>query len=94
MAAKFRKVFGNTKPVIAMVHIGALPGSPLYDADGGLDRLIADAQARGDHHFANPRVLVTGGCSRMLKLPPRFECDPDLTLRGLIRYGELHSQRQ
>ena len=44
MAAKFRKVFGNTKPVIAMVHIGALPGSPLYDADGGLDRLIADAR--------------------------------------------------
>jgi membrane complex biogenesis BtpA family protein len=28
------------KIVIAMAHIGALPGTPLYDADGGMDRLI------------------------------------------------------
>ena len=28
------------KTVIAMAHIGALPGSPLYDADGGMDKLI------------------------------------------------------
>ncbi len=30
----------KTKVVIAMAHIGALPGAPLYDADGGVDRLI------------------------------------------------------
>jgi len=35
--------FGNRKKVVvAMAHIGALPGAPLYDADGGMDRLIAD----------------------------------------------------
>jgi uncharacterized protein len=28
------------KVVIAMAHIGALPGSPLYDADGGVSKLI------------------------------------------------------
>jgi uncharacterized protein len=28
------------KTVVAMAHIGALPGSPLYDADGGVDRLV------------------------------------------------------
>ena len=28
------------KAVVAMAHIGALPGTPLYDADGGMDRLI------------------------------------------------------
>lgn len=33
------------KVVIAMAHIGALPGTPLYDADGGMDRLI-EAVAR------------------------------------------------
>jgi len=34
--------FGSRKKaVIAMAHIGALPGSPLYDADGGMDKLIA-----------------------------------------------------
>jgi predicted TIM-barrel enzyme len=42
--------FGNKKKVvIAMAHIGALPGSPLYDATGGLKKLIegvlADTEA-------------------------------------------------
>jgi len=33
--------FGDkTKAIIAMAHIGALPGSPGYDADGGLDKLV------------------------------------------------------
>ena len=35
----------RAKVVIAMAHIGALPGTPLYDADGGMDRLI-EAVAR------------------------------------------------
>lgn len=42
---KFHAVFGDTKPVIAMVHLGALPGAPLYDANAGLDGLVAGAQA-------------------------------------------------
>jgi len=33
--------FGNKKKaVISMAHIGAMPGSPLYDADGGMEKLI------------------------------------------------------
>ena len=28
------------KAVVSMAHIGAMPGSPLYDADGGMDKLI------------------------------------------------------
>lgn len=43
MTGNFKSVFGETKPVIAMVHLGALPGSPLHDADKGLDGLVADA---------------------------------------------------
>ena len=39
------KLFGTTKPVIAMVHCGALPGTPLYDADVGLDGLVTAARA-------------------------------------------------
>jgi membrane complex biogenesis BtpA family protein len=31
------------KVVIAMIHIGALPGTPLYDGDGGVAKLIDDA---------------------------------------------------
>lgn len=43
MSEKFRNVFGGKKPVIAMVHLGALPGAPLYDAEAGLDGLVAGA---------------------------------------------------
>ena len=43
--SKFRKVFGETKPVIGMVHLGALPGSPLHDSDAGLDGLVKAARA-------------------------------------------------
>ncbi len=31
MTENFKHIFGGTKPVIGMVHIGALPGSPLFD---------------------------------------------------------------
>ena len=44
MTGNFRKVFGAVKPVIAMVHLGALPGSPLYDREAGLDGLIEGAR--------------------------------------------------
>ncbi len=33
------------KAVIAMCHIGALPGAPLHDSDGGMDKLIEGAIA-------------------------------------------------
>lgn len=41
---RFTEVFGTAKPVIAMVHLGALPGSPLYDTQGGLEKLLDDAR--------------------------------------------------
>ena len=44
MTTNFRRVFGSRKPVIAMVHLGALPGSPLYDAEAGLDGLVEGAR--------------------------------------------------
>jgi membrane complex biogenesis BtpA family protein len=40
----FQRVFGDTKPVIAMVHFGALPGAPLYDSAAGLDGLLDGAR--------------------------------------------------
>lgn len=43
MTEKFRRVFGETKPVIAMVHFGALPGAPLHDAEKGLQGLVDGA---------------------------------------------------
>jgi membrane complex biogenesis BtpA family protein len=40
MSERFKEAFGTAKPVIGMVHLGALPGAPLYDAQGGLDALV------------------------------------------------------
>ena len=31
------ELFHVRKPVIAMAHVPALPGTPHYDADGGMD---------------------------------------------------------
>jgi hypothetical protein len=44
MTEKFRSVFGAGKPVIAMVHLGALPGSPLHDAQGGIEAIVERAR--------------------------------------------------
>ncbi len=40
---RFEQVVGTPKPVIAMVHLGALPGAPLYGGD--LEALVEDAAA-------------------------------------------------
>jgi len=40
----FKSAFGNIKPVIAMVHLGALPGSPLYDEKAGVPGLVEGAR--------------------------------------------------
>jgi uncharacterized protein len=42
---RFRTTFGTAKPVIAMVHLGALPGSPLHDAEAGVEGIV-EAAAR------------------------------------------------
>lgn len=44
MTGRFETIFGDAKPVIAMVHLGALPGSPLYDPEAGIDGLLDGAR--------------------------------------------------
>ena len=43
MTGNFKRVFGDRKPVIGMVHLGALPGSPLHDRARGLAGLVEAA---------------------------------------------------
>lgn len=46
MADRFAAIFpGGAKPLIAMVHLRPLPGTPLYDEDAGV-AAIADGAAR------------------------------------------------
>jgi membrane complex biogenesis BtpA family protein len=39
-----KETFGSAKPIIAMVHLAPLPGSPLHDPEGGIRKII-DAAA-------------------------------------------------
>jgi membrane complex biogenesis BtpA family protein len=39
------ETFGSRKPIIGMVHFRPLPGSPHYDADGGVDAIVEGAAA-------------------------------------------------
>ena len=43
--SRFLSTFGVAKPVIGMVHLGALPGAPLFDAQAGLAGLVDAARA-------------------------------------------------
>ena len=55
MTSLFRAVFPNTpRPLVAMAHVPALPGTPLYDAAGGVDALVEHVQRDVD-------VLVDAG---------------------------------
>ena len=52
--------FGSkTKVAIGMAHIGALPGAPHYDRDGGVQKLIAGVQA-------DVRKLQDGGIDAIM----------------------------
>ena len=37
---RFQELFGVRRPIIAMAHLLPLPGSPLYDRDGGVARIV------------------------------------------------------
>ena len=45
MVTRFETVFNARKPVIVMIHLGALPGAQLFVAEPGVAGLIKDAQA-------------------------------------------------
>jgi membrane complex biogenesis BtpA family protein len=37
---KLKATFGHDKPIVAMVHLPPLPGSPLYDPKGGMEKIV------------------------------------------------------
>lgn len=60
MSSLFRAVFpAIDKPIIAMAHVPALPGTPLYDAAGGVDALV-------EHVHADVELLVEAGFDAVL----------------------------
>jgi len=56
---RFVDLFPGRKPVIAMAHVPPLPGTPLYDADRGIDGLVEAVRA-------DLRILLDGGVDAVM----------------------------
>jgi type III pantothenate kinase len=72
---------GNTTEL--QLQSGVLQG---YEAliEGMAGRLLRDAG------LGAANLLATGGCLNLIQLPAQFRIEPDLTLLGLFRYGQLN----
>ncbi len=84
MTVNFKRVFGETKPVIGMVHLGAMPGTPLFDPE--LD-LVAAARA-------DLRALQDAGFDAVMfgnenDRPYEFDVDTASTATMATIIGEL-----
>jgi len=42
--SRFFDLFPTRKPIIAMVHLAPMPGTPLYDAQGGIEAIVEAAK--------------------------------------------------
>lgn len=54
-----KEFFGIHKPVIAMAHLPALPGTPRYNGNGGISSLV-------EHVVADVEKLVAGGVDAIM----------------------------
>jgi len=81
------EVFQIEKPIIAMLHLRALPGDPDYDSEGGIPGIVK-------HASVDLRALQRGGVDAVMisnesSLPYLTEVEP-ITLAGMARViGEL-----
>jgi len=86
----FRKIFGDTKPVIGMVHLKPLPGAPGYcgDLEKVYDAALKDLNALkaggadavivenfGDIPYATDQELITTTAFASIAARLRKECD-------------------
>ena len=88
--SKFLKTFGVAKPVIGMVHFGAMPGAPLYDGSRGVDGIIANARA-------DLLALQAAGFDAVMfgnenDRPYEFDVDKATTAAMAYAIGQLRSE--
>src|SRR5215469_1498142 len=89
MTALLRELFGVSKPIIAMVHLQALPGRPQHDHVGGV-RAIVEAAAR------DLRALQDAGVDGLLfcneaALPYQLGVQPEAVAAMAAVIGELRT---
>jgi hypothetical protein len=87
MTTNFKRIFGEIKPVIGMVHIGALPGSPLFDP--ALDLVTA---ARADLLALQKAGFDAVMLGNENDRPYEFDVDTASTATMAAIIGELKSQ--
>jgi membrane complex biogenesis BtpA family protein len=56
---ELKAAFGHDKPIVAMVHLPPLPGSPLYDPKGGMHKIV-------DSCAADIEALQAGGVDAVM----------------------------
>lgn len=56
---RFRDLFQGGKPIIAMAHVPPLPGTPLYDAERGIEGLVESVRA-------DLRILLDAGVDAII----------------------------
>jgi membrane complex biogenesis BtpA family protein len=83
-------VFEVKKPVIAMLHLMALPGDPSYDSAGGIRAIIDRARRELD-------ALQSGGVDAVMfsnefSLPYLTKTEPITAVSMARVIGELHSE--
>ncbi|MEO6888531.1 MAG: BtpA/SgcQ family protein [Ktedonobacteraceae bacterium] len=85
-----QRLFATPQPIIAMVHFPALPGRPAYDAQGGLDAILARVQHDIQH-------LQAAGVDGLLfcnehDLPYSFEVEAEIPATMAFIIGQLREQ--
>lgn len=68
-------ILGADKPIIAMAHLPALPGTPLYDAEGGPEAIV-EAVRRDVAHLVDGGVDAVMFCNENDR-PYRLEAGPE-----------------
>ncbi|MDR0366929.1 MAG: BtpA/SgcQ family protein, partial [Bifidobacteriaceae bacterium] len=80
----------HPKPIIAMLHLAALPGDPLYDQTGGLEAVVSRARRE-------LRDLIAGGVDGILisnefSLPYLTKTEPITAISMARVIGELRPE--
>lgn len=87
---RFNRAMGTSAPVIAMVHFGALPGTPLYDADAGIEGLIEGA--RKDLHALQDAGFDAVMFGNENDRPYEFKVDTASTATMAYAIGRLRDE--
>lgn len=87
MTQRFNAIFTTPKPVIGMVHLGALPGAPLYDPDFDLVKA-----ARADLHALQGAGFDAVMFGNENDRPYEFEVDRASTAMMAYVIGQLRHE--